>query len=67
MDRVLSENIIGLLLGFSNPINELTDLSDKLTLDEAKELRLHLGKIMIEIDEIMVPILHQYPDLDPDK
>jgi hypothetical protein len=40
---------------------------DCLPPEKVKELRSHTGKIMIEIDEIVAPILRLFPDRDPDK
>lgn len=68
MNRKSAETAISLVKGFDRIFNELTiittELDDK---DEGKFIRGHLGRTMIEFDEILRHIIKQYPDLDPDR
>jgi len=60
VDNIISSNQI---------INVLTELSDKLENEsEAIKFRRNLAKILgvLNID-LLMPIISQYPELDPDK
>lgn len=68
MNRKSAETAIGLIKDFDRIFNELTiittELNDK---DEGKFIRGHLGRAMIEFDDILRHIIKQHPDLDSDR
>ena len=67
MDRAVAEMLIAELDKFSEPINNLSALSDKLGDKIAGEtMRRHLGTIMFEVEDIWRPIVREFPDLDPE-
>ena len=60
MDKMLELN------AFFNRTSELTiEIHD---IEERLEIRTKIGKLMADIfTEIMLPIIRQYPELDPDR
>ena len=69
MDRETAESLMASLLKLSEPLNSATHainrISDK---EEQAKARRVIGEIMNKTyTELMMPIIRQYPDLDPDK
>jgi hypothetical protein len=50
-------------------LNKMHELSERIQHDaDKKEFRRHLGEVMAAINaDIIVPIIEEYPDLDPDQ
>lgn len=67
MDRQLAAEVMDQLLAFSAPFNVLTEISLRLPVEEGQQMRRLLGSAMLDIIELMRPIIQEYPDLDPDK
>jgi hypothetical protein len=56
------------LLALSEPLNNATELTKSINdPEEAKEVRRRLAGIMSSVYEAMLPIIREYPELDPDK
>ncbi len=56
------------LLDFGGPFNEATELTYQISDEqERKSVRRPLGEIGVRLYEAMIPIIRQFPDLDPDK
>ena len=64
MNRALAETIAAELRKFSEPINRLSQLSGNLESGSGESTRQHLGKIMLEIEDIWRSIIREFPDLD---
>jgi hypothetical protein len=67
MDRVVAEKLIETLRRFDEPFNVATELTDQMTESEARAVRRGLAEILARIDDVIRPIVRQFPDLDPDK
>ena len=68
MEKTVAVKIMRELMAFSAPFNALTSLSDEIgTADKGREMRKHLAAIMMAVDEMMRPIILEFPDLDPDR
>lgn len=69
MERRIGEKLMQLLLSLDEPLNEATALSRELAdPEEQKAVRRVIGEVTGRIyTDLMVPIIRQYPDLDPDK
>jgi hypothetical protein len=67
MERVLAESLVREFMALSEPFNRLTQLSFQLPEERAKELRRVLGECYGRLyGEFVLPVVAQYPDLDPD-
>lgn len=69
MDRNVAELLMKSLLALGKPLNDATVAADQIIdEDERKNFLKILGRFMGNIyTELMIPIIRQYPDLDPDK
>jgi hypothetical protein len=69
MHRAAAESMIGKLLEVSQKLNELTEAIEQVPdLEERKRMRRPVGQLMgLLYTDLIVPIIKQYPDLDPDK
>ena len=69
MERRLAQRIIGECVAFDVPFTALDAFSNEIAdPTEKKAFRLALGNLMAQVYvDLMVPILRQYPDLNPDK
>jgi hypothetical protein len=69
MERELAERMLAALASLNPGLDEATRITQSMQdQEEAKALRRHLGAIMTEpVFEIVMHIVRQYPDLDPDK
>ena len=69
MDKNLAEQLMNKLHSLDAPINDAVELVEQIPdEDERKRFRKGLGEMMGHIyTDLMIPILRQYPDLDPDK
>ncbi len=68
MDRVVAEKLIETLRRFDEPFNVATELTDQMTDEsEARAVRRGLAEILTRIDDVIRPVVRQFPDLDPDK
>jgi hypothetical protein len=66
MDRAIAEKMVELLLRFDEPFNAATELTDQMTDEaEARAIRRGLAGILVRIDDVIRPIVRQFPDLDP--
>jgi hypothetical protein len=69
MERATAERLMLIFRGLDAPFNEAAAVIETIT-DEAtkKEFRRALGEVMGHtFTDLMVPIIRQHPDLDPDK
>lgn len=69
MNRDVAERIVNQLLSLNNQLNELTINSDLIIdIEEKRTFLKHIGSLMgiVNID-LLMSIVKQYPDLDPDK
>jgi hypothetical protein len=69
MDKNVAKLLMKKLLEVGGSLSSVTllvnEIDDK---DEQKHLRKSIGEIMSRLyTELMVPIIREYPDLDPDK
>jgi hypothetical protein len=68
MDKDIAKRLMEDLIALSDPINAATQLTKEIeNIEEQKELRRGLARVMSEIYDLMMPIIRQFPDLDPDK
>lgn len=69
MDKQLAEQLMEKLHSLDGPINDACELVEQIAdKDEMRRYRKGLGELMGHIyTDLMMPILRQYPDLDPDK
>ena len=69
MEKLVASRLIEAILELDAPINRLDGLSGQITDPEKRTaFRKALGDLMGHIyGQLMIPILRQYPDLDPDK
>lgn len=69
MDRATAEKTMRVLTKLNAHISDMTELiSEMPNLEEQKELRRPVGDLIGVINvSIMRPLVHAFPDLDPDK
>ena len=69
MDRPLAARFIEASVAFDAPISQLFDLVAEIAdPDEKAAFNRAVGYLMgLVFARLMVPVLRQYPDLDPDK
>lgn len=69
MDRKIAEQLIDLALALDGPLNQATALSLQIEdLEEQKAVRRVIGETTGRLyTDLIVPIIRQYPDLDPEK
>ena len=69
MDRNVGELLMSNLLAFDEPLNSSATLVNQIpNKEEQKEFRRGIGEIVGRIyTDLMLPIIRQYPDLDPEK
>jgi len=69
MDRGVAEPLMKELMALGVCLNSMTVLTDKISdKEEQVEIRRVIGNIMGMIyTDMMIPIMRQYPDLNPDK
>lgn len=68
MDRDLAERIVKGVMDLTPPLNALDRLSEPIAdRDEAREFRRALGDLMGGTLALLLPIIRQFPDLDPDR
>jgi hypothetical protein len=68
MNREIAEQLMSEFLALGGPINRATELAGKIDdVDERKAVRRAIGEIAVNVySNLIRPIVHQYPDLDPD-
>ena len=69
MQKETAKLLMECLLSFDAPLNKMTELINTLdTEEEIKEFRKAIGKIGLKIySDLMMPIIRQHPELDPEK
>jgi hypothetical protein len=69
MERHIAEKLMQLFLKAGEPLNEATDIINHIeSEEEQKSLRRPIGQIIGKTyTDLMIPIIKEYPDLDPDK
>ena len=69
MDRNVAESLMSNLLALDEPLNSSATLVNQIpNKEEQKEFRRGIGEIVGRIyTDLMLPIIRQYPDLDPEK
>jgi hypothetical protein len=69
MDRATAEKLMKVYQKLNGSLNEAAEIIAAMPdREEQKRLRRPLGEVMQSIWlELMRPIVHQHPDLDPDK
>ncbi len=69
MEKALANKVIQAALSIGEHLNRLADLSFRISNEaEQREFRKSLGEAMgILYTGIMMPIIKEHPDLDPDK
>ncbi len=66
MDKSTAIDFLDALAWFENPFGELDFLLNKLEGDEREEYKKILGNIALSHFDLIMPIINQYPALDPD-
>lgn len=69
MDRELATRLMCVLPDVGRPLNEAAQLIEEIS-DEAEKLKFKraIGEIMAKLfTDLMLDIIGQYPELDPDK
>lgn len=69
MDRSLAKQLIDLALALDAPLNTATELTDQIPdTEERKAVRRAIAEITgTAYSELILPIVRQYPDLDPER
>ena len=69
MKRIVAEKIIQEMMDIGERLNIATSLVEEIeNKDECKNFKIPIGNIMgLIYTEIMIPIIKQHPDLDPDR
>jgi hypothetical protein len=69
MEREIAEKLMNVLQRFSEPFNRATELISEISSqEEQRALRRGLAQSITILDtQVMLPIIRQYPDLDPDR
>ncbi len=69
MDRTTVKQLMGIFEEIGSSLNEPTCIVSELPdVDEQKLMRRGLSKLMGTLfTDVQLHIIHQYPDLDPDK
>jgi hypothetical protein len=69
MDRAVAEELIRLVKALDGSLNAATEATAKIAdPEERKAVRRAIAEIIVKADEDLIrPIVRQYPDLDPDK
>ena len=69
MERELAERMLAAIQSLNPGLDEAADITESMRdREEAKLIRRHLGNVMAHpLYEIVMHIVQEYPDLDPDK
>jgi len=69
VEKEIAKKLMELFLSLEKPLNKATDLTSKINdVIEKKAVRKVIGEITGRIyTDFMMPVIKQYPDLDPDK
>jgi hypothetical protein len=69
MERKIAERLMRIIIGLDKPLNEVAALVEQIDNEQEKrQLRRGLGEIMGRgFTDLILPIIQEYPDLDPDK
>ena len=68
MERNIAERLMENLLALSEPINSATLLTMRMSdTTEQKDFRKGIAAVMSAVYDLMMLIIREYPDLDPDK
>jgi len=68
MERDIAERLMKHLLTLSEPINSATLLTKRMSdTTEQREFRKRIAAVMSGVYDLMILIIREYPDLDPDK
>ncbi len=68
MDKALAAQIVERILAAEREFGALNVLSERISDEqERRALRRHLAEAMNRYTDILMSIVRQYPDLDPDK
>lgn len=69
MERSVAKALMDILLSLDQPLNKATELTDQITdVVERKTILRGLGEVGGRIfTDLMIPLIRQYPDLDPTK
>ena len=66
MDKATAIKFLDALAWFEHPFGELELLLSKLEGDEREAYKKIIGQIALNHFDLIMPIINQYPDLDPD-
>ena len=69
MQKDVAELLVGNILSLGKDLNKLSEISMHIEDDQERKIfRKHLGQIMASLNmDLLMPIITQYPALDPDK
>ncbi|HKS84854.1 MAG TPA: hypothetical protein VJR71_05205 [Pseudolabrys sp.] len=69
VEKMRAMAVIASIKTIGTHINELHALTDRLSSEsDRRKFRRHLGEVMAAINsDILMPVVHEYPELDPDK
>ena len=68
MEKPLASRLIEALVALDGPIDKVNDLIFEIADPDEKRAFIHaLGDVMGDTYKLMILILRQYPDLDPDR
>lgn len=69
MDRKIAEQLVDVTLSLDGPLNQATALSFEIAdPEEQKAVRRVIGETTGRLyTDLLIPIIRQYPDLDPEK
>ena len=67
MERAVASRVVDAILAVERELGVLSTLSNKIADDQERTtFRRNLAEIIVLYTDMLMPVVHQYPDLDPD-
>jgi hypothetical protein len=67
MERAVASRVVDAILAVERELGVLGTLSNKIADDQERTtFRRNLAEIIVLYTDMLMPVVHQYPDLDPD-
>jgi hypothetical protein len=67
MDKSVASKVVDAILALERQLSALDVLSDKITDDqERREFRRRLASMIVAYTDMLISVIEEYPELDPD-
>ena len=67
MEKAVASQVVDAILAVERELGVLSTLSNKIADDQERTtFRRNLAEIVALYTDMLMPVVHQYPDLDPD-